>query len=305
MDIPVSRLNHRMALQLPAELPLGLVFVVGQIDQFLAPGENGGGIAFYLSDAEHRIRCCLSARASDEIRLSRGDLIRAGGHLAFDTSRADYYLLARDVEILKDYQPPRSALSEIIADASRRNQATVVAPEEMPEWVKDIAPPELKKDWERQVLEEPAGQPDQVTEERELLTTARGDLSYPADEPALANLSDELIAFLSEAMDSDETVEITSELLGSLGAPEQSPQVQAAANNDSLKVRQAQVTQDGTIVQPAQEPVTAAGRVKAGKAVRRRRRAQDTVPWYLVVAVLLLFFAFMTVIVYALMLQSQ
>ena len=31
MDIPVSRLNKRMALQLPPELPLGLVFVVGNL----------------------------------------------------------------------------------------------------------------------------------------------------------------------------------------------------------------------------------------------------------------------------------
>ena len=32
MDISVSHLNRRMALQIPAEFPLGLVFVVGEVE---------------------------------------------------------------------------------------------------------------------------------------------------------------------------------------------------------------------------------------------------------------------------------
>ena len=35
MDISVSQLNNRLALQLPPELPLGLVFVTGKVKDLL------------------------------------------------------------------------------------------------------------------------------------------------------------------------------------------------------------------------------------------------------------------------------
>ena len=148
MDIPVSRLNNRMALQLPAELPLGLVFVVGEVER-----PHGGGdddqISFYLSEKGFLLRCRLSERASREARLTEGSRIRAGGHLAFDPQRAEYYLLARDVEIIEEAVakapvvetspgPPavqsgaRVPLAPILADITKRAKAASLTPAALP-----------------------------------------------------------------------------------------------------------------------------------------------------------------------------
>ena len=99
MDIPVSRLNQRMALQLPAEFPLGLVFVVGMVDELDEEEEDSNLHGFFLIESDHRVRCLLSKRAATETSFNEGDKIRASGHLAFDPHKADYYLFARDVEL--------------------------------------------------------------------------------------------------------------------------------------------------------------------------------------------------------------
>jgi hypothetical protein len=56
MDITVSRLNKRMALQLPAEFSLGLVFVVGTVR--LAGAGNGDERLreFQLTEGDHNLR---------------------------------------------------------------------------------------------------------------------------------------------------------------------------------------------------------------------------------------------------------
>ena len=101
MDISVSHLNNRLALQLPAQLPLGLVFVLGNIEK-LVSGDNDGYPypQFDLVEKEHRVRCLFSERVVLDVDLQEGNTIRAGGHLIFDPKQADYYLLVRDVETI-------------------------------------------------------------------------------------------------------------------------------------------------------------------------------------------------------------
>ena len=89
MDISVSHLNNRLALQLPQELPLGLVFVMGKVQNVVQLPVNDNGrnhqafqVWFDLIEEGFQLRCALSQRASSEIVLSEGDEIRAGGHLS-------------------------------------------------------------------------------------------------------------------------------------------------------------------------------------------------------------------------------
>jgi hypothetical protein len=216
MDIPVSRLNQRMALQLPAELPLGLVFVVGQVRM---PGAAEAGLPgdFYLGDDEYRLPCRLSERAAAEVRLDEGDKVRAGGHLVFEPARASYYLLARDVEHLDSLRPAVKPLTAIIADNNRRGQATSLTQPELPAWVRHMAPPEIQPLSTDQPLAAGSTWPAPETGgDWELLADAQAAMAFPTAEPTLAGMSDELIAFLSQAMDSEVEVEITSEIMTDL-----------------------------------------------------------------------------------------
>jgi hypothetical protein len=216
MDVPVTHLNNRLAVQLPAELPLGLVFVVGQVEHLhqgheVDNDEKGCQISFDLVDKKHSIRCELSDRAAKEVRLGEGTRVRAGGHLAFDPQRANYYLLARDIETISDPPPVvspipetngngldhaigRQALTPILADIKRRAESTQLPEAILPYWVQRLAPPEIKK--EMTLLEPPPAK--------------------TAETPPEPTMDDNIISVLSEAMDSDEDVELTPEMLAKL-----------------------------------------------------------------------------------------
>ncbi len=209
MDIPVSQLNRRLGVQLPAELPLGLVFVLGRAADL--EWLTDGRLRFWLIEGEHRILCVLTERAAAETELAEGDEVRAGGHLAFDDRLAGYYLLARDVEValpVADMTVPaepksdQAALREMLAEVSRRSKTAVKTDPDLPGWVQRLAPAGLQADFG----EKPENEPSVMVERR----------------PSLADrfaLNDELIAFLSDAMDKDEDVELSPDLLQELGAP--------------------------------------------------------------------------------------
>lgn len=197
MDVSVSHLNNRLALQLPAQLPLGLVFVLGEIEN-LTGGDNdrSGQKQFELVEKEHRVRCLLSERVAPEMVLETGDTIRAGGHLTFDPTHADYYLLVRDIEIVPS-QPSsmiapdvdRAEIAMIMADVQKRAEAAKLAKGELPSWVKKMAPVAYKEE----IVEVKAETPVQGNNGKEL--------------------ESKQLAQLSAAMDSDEDVELTSSLL--------------------------------------------------------------------------------------------
>jgi hypothetical protein len=222
MDISVSRLNKRMALQLPAELPLGLVFVVGKVRSLTnAEGEDGRPF-FYISESEHMLRCLLSERALEGVSINEGDMIRAGGHLVFDTLQADYFLLARDIKVLPEHRPSRTTLAPILADIKKRSQAASLVPAELPEWVQQIAPPELREADKTPVAKEGDSNGTALTlADTAVLETAaepeaEQETKQPEEETLPEGFTDDLVHFLSEAMDSPDEVELTHEMVAEL-----------------------------------------------------------------------------------------
>ena len=200
MDISVSRLNKRMALELPPEFPLGLIFVVGEVKKLANGKGNAEFIEFCLSESDHLLNCRLSDRAAGEVILNEGDLIRAGGHLAFEPTRAGYYLLARDIEILSEYQSSRSALQRIITDKHERVPTTNLVPAEIPSWVEQLAPPEIRAELEERKssaigFEAAAG------DVWELYARTDTSMKFSVEESTRTGFNADLIDFLSEAMD--------------------------------------------------------------------------------------------------------
>lgn len=192
MDISVSQLNGRLALRLPPELPLGLVFVVGYVG--LVEEDH-----FVLVEESHQLVC----QSVEPVHLNSGDEIRASGHLMFDRKALQFFLLARDIEILTLEAAPavdlhsrellaesKDLLSALSAVKARAVVAPAAADENVPVWVQKLAPPEAQ-----------VNQPDAslAEEERGFRRTAV--------------LDDELVAMLSAAMDSDDEMELTPELL--------------------------------------------------------------------------------------------
>lgn len=207
MDISVRHLNGRLAAKLPPELPLGLVFVVGKVSQL---GER----RFLLMEDAH----CLQCRTVDDITLAAGAEVRASGHLMFDAERLQYFLLARDVEVitaesLASVGQSRELLAEneglLSALALVKSRAAAAPPEkqaEMPSWVKKLAPPETELD--------AVGGYVPTEESGEDALTAR-DVVLDAG----------LVSMLSAAMDSEEELELTPEMLApyQVAAPKTAP----------------------------------------------------------------------------------
>jgi hypothetical protein len=314
MDIPVSRLNERLAVQLPAELPLGLVFVVGQVNELSLP-TDGRGLArsFHLVDGEHHLPCQASDRALEALELSDGDRVRAGGHLAFDPRTAAYYLLARDVEVLPEQPAASSALAAIIADIDSRAEAANLAPAELPEWVKRMAPSGLALDRGRPSeelgeLSEPSAA-GREAEERQATSevgartveadeTAHGEAPGAEDRPLQYEQQAEMVHFLSEAMDSSEEVELTPELLARFDPTahldEPTPPDAAAIAPDDLADQPVQAADTPVSVEAVSDEAES-GEV-AAKSPSTEPSGQgwpqwfEKLPWYVVVLAVMLFF---------------
>lgn len=197
MDVPVSHLNNRLALQLPAQLPLGLVFVLGEVEKFVNE-DNGDSThkQFNLIEEEHQVRCLLSERVLSGVNLQEGSNIRAGGHLIFDPTRADYYLLVRDIEIVQtsSSEPLTTAVTQdemnsIMDDVRKRAEAANMVQSELPPWVEKMAPIKNKEG------------------------VAGTDNATVSREKHSKELNNKQLAQLTAAMDSEDDVELTSGLL--------------------------------------------------------------------------------------------
>ncbi len=204
MDISVSRLNNRMVLQVPPELPLGLVFVVGQVRNLIDSRDHEQSMQFDLMESGYCLRCQLSSRVANDVVVAEGDMVRAGGHLAFDTQAARYFLLARDLEIVPDQAGMHIRAVPILADIDQRAEAADLVRTDLPQWVKHLAPPEIQA--ELGLVEDEKGK-DQLPAATDILAPGT-DLLAPG-----AGMSDEMVSFLSEAIDRNEDVEITPEVL--------------------------------------------------------------------------------------------
>jgi hypothetical protein len=272
MDIPVSRLNERMALRLPAQFPLGLVFVVGTVEGLNAGANGDQPSAFFLSESDHRLRCRLSDRATSESELKNGYRIRAGGHLAFDSQHADYFLLARDVEVIPMEQPRVSSMAAIITDYSKRSEQAGLIPAELPEWVKRMAPAGIGIEAGRSTVASSGSAFVQPVVNVEGATKKPHGLLGLGHEVALAGLSDEMIEFLSEAMDSEEEVELTPEMVAEYNQGESSSTKTITGSNLKLPPEVDQAPSEPIIShQAAAEESEDQENEDAGKGKRRTK----------------------------------
>ncbi len=244
MDISVSRLNNRMVLQVPAELPLGLVSIVGQVHGLeLRDGET----RLNLVEAGHSLQCRLTQRLAEEVLLKNGDTVRAGGHLAFDVQSAQYYLLARAIEVAPGLAASRREMAPILADIRKRADVAALVRADLPPWVKRLAPPEVQAELARM-------------EEGPAAAGAGGD--QPGIEPAAgesaasSSREEDMVAFLSAAMDREDEVELTPDVLALF-----LPAYSQLGSNDRV-APQTQVDSDltatATAAAPTATPVTAA-----------------------------------------------
>lgn len=210
MDISVSQLNGRLASKLPPELPLGLVFVLGKVTTV-------DGSHFVLNDDGHELLC----RTNDGSRIGVGDEVRASGHLMFDAAQLRYFLLARDIELVvaeplvgNGLGSSRQLLAEgegLLAALAAVKARAALAPEEppeMPPWVKKLAPEEVRT------------------------TEVESDDAEVGDAPGQVALDEGLVTMLSAAMDSEEELELTPEMLAPYrdAMPET---VEEGVNNDT------------------------------------------------------------------------
>jgi hypothetical protein len=220
MDIPVSRLNNRMALHTPAEFPLGLVFVVGTVHDLERPPAGSADVRFSLVERGYRLRCHLLPQIAGQVQFEEGQLVRASGHLAFDPMRVDYYLAARDLEVIPGPKPapPVTDVRPILAEMQQKAKEANMAPGQLPGWVKELAPPEFREslrsgefpsaEAETTAVPEltPSAQADQPT------TTANDhSTTQPAASPA--DLNPQLTEFLLKALEAEEDIELTPELI--------------------------------------------------------------------------------------------
>jgi hypothetical protein len=195
MDITVSRLNERMALRVPSELPLGLVFIVGQVEAIQPYPPDPDAVTLELVDGNHRLPCELPHQVVDEMQLVGQERVRAGGQLVFDTRDARYHLLARDIEVLP---PLAQSDAEMVvrsteAAVQERNEGPHLAAGELPPWVRQLAPPEVQSEFNQESQRKPAGD------------SVQGSQAPP--------LSPALVDYLSQAIDSDQEIELTSDLV--------------------------------------------------------------------------------------------
>lgn len=198
MDITVSHLNERMALRVPSELPLGLVFIVGQVEAIRPYPQNPEEVTLQLTDEDHSLPCRLPQQVADEMQLSGDERVRAGGHLVFDKREARYYLLARDIEVLpslvRDDEEETTLPPPAVASVQEPEDGHLVAAE-LPPWVRQLAPPEVQ--WQLGVSPAPA------------------ETDIPVDDEVIP-LPAALIDYLSQAIDSDQEIELTPSLVHEL-----------------------------------------------------------------------------------------
>lgn len=239
MDISVRRLNHRLALQLPKELPLGLVFVMGVVgevkDPVIIDGEglvNGRvkHIEFELFEDDYVLRCMLTQSAENPTTVWEGEKVRVGGHLTFEPRCADYFLLTHDVEIIfeeEEMEPlfsedslalvhEQKALAEALEGVKRRSQAySQLEPANLPIWVQKIAPFEVQEEL--------------------------GVANANETDEAIHMLPVEMVTDLAEAMEEDGDVVITTDLLANYVGEEAeafgSTTLKQPKNGDVAKLR--------------------------------------------------------------------
>lgn len=214
MDISVDFLNKRLAGKLPTELPLGLVFVVGSVNQIWPDVVDDNGRfpihQFELIEGDYRLRCVIPPEKVGNIEVAVGDRVRAGGHLTFDKWRAAYVLLARDVERVADDLQKVAAevpdaeqkkFKEALKQVKKRADAVATEPPEtVPPWVEKLK--HVETDSKTKVRKETA-----VSH----LPTIEPVPDLPV--PGRNDITPEVVEAFSKAVDSDKEIELPPEIM--------------------------------------------------------------------------------------------
>ena len=246
---------------------------------------------FVLEQGVHSLPCELRLRQGDDVLLDDGMQIRVGGHLAFETKKVQYYLIARDVEVIgvetlmstpaagsrPELIQEEEALVSALASIKRRSEVAQQAPSSLPLWVQKLAPEEVQEDLH---LEESVE-----------------TVSEAAQTPIL---NEEAIAHLSAAMDSEEDVELTPEVLAQwLPESETSAQHdetgQTAVSDEEAQTKElkewaaslADVDEEpDTAVRPY-DPVTEAVPEEVAEPEAKAARKQES-NWLVIIAIVVL-----------------
>ena len=183
-----------------------------------------------------------------------------------------------------------------------------------------MAPPEIQEELLAAASQSDAASEPVAGDSWEALEDTEASMAYPIEEPALAGLSNDLIDFLSEAMDSPDDVEVTPqmisqyvqqnssglgqvEVLQTAGAPADLAEPQELVTDELPPfISDSDNRRAGDASEEMKEQVTVEkveDRSLADRPARRRRGKQkrDKVPWLLVVVAVFLFLIFLAVIV--------
>jgi len=222
MDVPISQINTRLLSQLPSDTGLGLLFATGTVGQVIY-ASGGRPIQFTLRHGGYALRCKVAPSVELQFELKEGQHVRATGFLNFSSQSVQYHLLSRDLELLKEVLEPaedkpaaepglpaeRPSTPDWLSGIQKRAQAAPesLAPGNIPDWVKEMAPPEAIPPlvegtnvlWGRQRAEA-ASQP---------------PVEIKAPEPPRLDDDKDVLDYLLQALErsEQEDVELTAELL--------------------------------------------------------------------------------------------
>jgi hypothetical protein len=158
MDMPISQINARLYAQLPQDTGLGLLFATGTAGQIVY-ASGGRPIQFTLRHAGYALRCKVAPSVELDFELKEGQQIRATGFLNFSSQSAQFHLLCREIELDQELEvvetpedssetlPAGERLTpEWLLGIQKRAQAAPeqLAPGDIPDWVKELAPPEAQ-----------------------------------------------------------------------------------------------------------------------------------------------------------------
>lgn len=269
--MPISQINARLCAQLPQDTGLGLLFATGTASQIVY-ASGGRPIQFTLRHAGYALRCKVAPNVELSFQLKEGQQIRATGFLNFSSQSAQYHLLCRELEL--EQESPAAADTQTVTSTAppaeerltpdwlvgiqKRAQAAPeqLAPGEIPDWVKELAPPEAQA---------PAVEGTNVLWGRQRAEAAlQPPVELEVPEPPRLDEDDELLDHLLAALElsEEQDVELTAEWLARYSKqPEPEPSLEPETEPElSILPSQVPITQSPLATRPlatAAEPVGA------------------------------------------------
>jgi hypothetical protein len=144
-----------------------------------------------------------------------------GGQLLFDAQSARYQLLAHHIEVLVSAADRKEAGPSPVSGRRVDSNEAALSPPELPDWVSKLAPPEIRQELGFADELEGAGAADPSLHRRQAgagTTSPSEPIAEALGADFIADLPSEMVRFLSQAIDSEEDVELTPEMLAAFGS---------------------------------------------------------------------------------------